>query len=65
MKKLTLCKANPKMRFRIVCPVCNRIISSDVNDRPFKVEVKKEENEDDYDKLTRCHKCNSWVGAYR
>ena len=33
-----------KKRYRINCPSCERLISSDSNDRPFQVEVRNKED---------------------
>lgn len=54
-----------KMRYKVVCVNCGRIISSDRNDRMFRVEVHRKEYEDEYDKITRCPRCHTWLGVYR
>ena len=54
-----------KKRYRINCPSCERLISSDSNDRPFQVEVRTKEHEDEYDKITRCPRCQTWLGEFK
>ena len=49
----------------IICPVCGKITSSDCNDRPFTVEILKREQEDSYDKIVRCPRCDVWFGVFR
>lgn len=60
-------KGNPKgkMRYKVICVTCGRIISSDRNERDFRVEVRSEEHEDEYDKITKCPRCHTWLGVYR
>lgn len=57
--------ATQKKRFHISCVSCGRLISSDTNDRPFQVEVRNAENETDYDKVTRCPRCRTWLGVFK
>ena len=54
-----------KRKFKIQCIGCNRTLSSDCNDRPFRTEIMKKTREDDYDKITRCPRCLTWNGVYR
>ncbi len=53
-----------KKRYPIKCPSCRRLISSDSNDRPFQVEIRKTEKEPYYDKVTRCPRCQTWLGVF-
>lgn len=54
-----------KKRYAIHCPTCKRLISCDSNENAFRVEVRCKEHEDDYDKVTRCPRCRTWLGAFR
>ncbi len=55
----------PKKRYRISCVCCGRLISTDSNNRPFRVEVRKKEYEEAYDKITRCPRCQTWLGVFK
>ena len=54
-----------KRKYIIHCVGCKRILSNDCNDRPFQVEVLTKAREDDYDKITRCPRCQTWNGVYK
>lgn len=54
-----------KRKYIIQCVGCKRTLSCDCNDRPFRTEILIKEREDDYDKITRCPRCQTWNGVYK
>lgn len=54
-----------KQHFPILCACCGRILSKDSGEKPFHSEIMHKENEDSYDKITRCPKCLTWNGVYK
>lgn len=54
-----------KRRFIVQCACCGRILSSDCNDRPFRAEIMQKKHENNYDKITRCPRCQAWNGVYQ
>ena len=54
-----------KQRYKVTCPACGKITSSDSNDKPFSIEIMKEEHKDTYDKIVRCPRCDVWFGVFR
>lgn len=56
--------AQKVIRYKIACPCCGRLIISDMNNRPFKVEELLPKDSDKYHKVTRCPRCKLWIGVY-
>jgi len=54
-----------KQKFMIQCVGGKRTLSNDCNDRPFRTEIFRKTNEDDYDKITRCPRCLTRNGVYK
>lgn len=54
-----------KKRYKVTCPVCGKITSSDCNDKPFSIEIMIDKNRDAYDKIVRCPRCDVWFGVFK
>lgn len=54
-----------KQRYKVICPACGKITSSDCNDKPFSIEIMKDEHKDSYDKIVRCPRCDVWFGVFK